>query len=91
MHSDDELNLRHLQLLVRLGLLELEQHDHRDVHNDCLPPLTSAPSPSRTIRDPTLGLPGAALDRCNNDRRIALYAVVVVLVVVVEWVINLKE
>ena len=27
---------------------------------------------SRTIREPALGLPGAALDRCN-DRRIALY------------------
>ena len=28
---------------------------------------------SRTIREPTLELPGAALDRRDNDRRIALY------------------
>ena len=57
LHSDDELNLRHLHLLVRLGLQELKH-----VHNDRLLPFTSAPSPTRTTRKPTLGLPGAALD-----------------------------
>ena len=31
-HSD-ELDLRHLQVLVRHGLQELELYDHRDVHN----------------------------------------------------------
>ena len=31
------------------------------------------PPPPLTIRETTLGLPGAALDGCKNDRRIALY------------------
>ena len=31
------------------------------------------PTATHTIQEPTLGLLGAALDRCNNDRRIALY------------------
>ena len=36
-----------------------------------LPPRTSA-LPTRTIREPTLGLPGAAPDGCNVDRSIAV-------------------
>ena len=42
-HLDDELDLRHLQVFVRHELLEPELRDHRDVHNDRRPPLTSAP------------------------------------------------
>ena len=30
-HSDDELNLRHFHVHVRVGLLELHLYDHRDV------------------------------------------------------------
>ena len=40
-HLDDELDLRHLQVFVRHGLLELK-HDHKDVHKPAFPPRTSA-------------------------------------------------
>ena len=39
---------------------------------NCTTPPATTPDP-RTIRETTLGLPGAAPDRCNNDRRIAYY------------------
>ena len=58
-HSDDELKLRHLQLLVRLGLLELELREQGR------PPTASRLS--RLPRNPLLGLQGAALDGCNVD------------------------
>ena len=54
-HCDDELALG-LHVLARLGLQELVADDRRDVHN-------------RGTRQPTLGLPGDALDRCNKDRQ----------------------
>ena len=44
-HLDDELDLRHLQVLVRHGLLELK-HDHRDVHKPPSSPNLSPPPPT---------------------------------------------
>ena len=58
LHSDDKLNLRHLQLHVRPGLLELKKRDHRDVHTNRLPPPHLSPLPTGTIQEPTLGAPG---------------------------------
>ena len=86
-HSREELSLKHLQL-EPLGLLELVVVGHRDVHNrgsapqnavepvvgkneDLHPPRRLPPQPPP--QEPTLGLPGAALDRSNKDRRIAWY------------------
>ena len=75
--------LRHLQL-EPLGLLELVVVEHRDVHNrgsapqnavepvqgenEDLHPLRRLP-PQPPTQEPTLGLLGAAPDRCNNVRR----------------------
>ena len=73
-HSFVELDLGHV---IVEELLELVAAWSQGRPNRTAAPRISArpapPPPPRTIREPTLGLPGAAQDRCNIDRRIALY------------------
>ena len=57
-HIDGGLDLRHLQVFVRHELLEFEKHDHRHVHNECRPPLTSAPLSNPHHPGTHFGAPG---------------------------------
>ena len=73
-HSVDELELGHVivqELLDLVAAWSRGRTNRRAVPGT--PPAPPRPRPPSTIREPTLRLPGAALDRCNNDRRIALY------------------
>ena len=64
-HSDEELDLRHLQLLVRLGLLELELREQGR-------PPTAASRLSQPAQEPTVGAPWRRSRRMSVDLAVSL-------------------
>ena len=75
-HSFDELDLGHViveELLELVTAWSQGRPNRRAAPRNAARPAPPPPRCSHTIREPTLGLPGAALDRCDDDRRIALY------------------